>query len=170
MPVRNEGNSQLNLSVRFIRYAIYFCRDENYLINSSFSQQIFYFFEENLNSRYPYNSYKQVFVDEASADFQTFASLSIFKYESLAYYIHFTVANPQSYRKNFPVFCLYHMILLFFANSTIINQLFIANMCMCICMCMCLCMCLYIKNADLTTRLFTELMFFNVFQNKIVFS
>jgi len=44
----------------------------------SYLSEIFYFFEENLNSRYPYNSYKQVFVDEASADFQTFASMSIF--------------------------------------------------------------------------------------------
>eukprot|EP00794_Sanderia_malayensis_P014061 gene14062-15527_t len=44
----------------------------------SLVSEAFDFYEENLNTRYPYNLYKQVFVDEADASFQTFASLSLF--------------------------------------------------------------------------------------------
>eukprot|EP00795_Rhopilema_esculentum_P015795 gene15795-7100_t len=43
----------------------------------SFLSEIFYFFEENLNSRYPYNSYKQVFVDETPHEVQSYASMSV---------------------------------------------------------------------------------------------
>lgn len=41
--------------------------------------QAFEFYEEMLSVRYPYPSYKQVFVDEAYAESQTYSSMTIFK-------------------------------------------------------------------------------------------
>jgi len=44
----------------------------------AFLHETFEFYEELLSFRYPYSSYKQVFVDEAYSESQTFASMTIF--------------------------------------------------------------------------------------------
>lgn len=42
-----------------------------------FLNECFDFYEEMLTQKYPYSSYKQIFVDEAYADYQSYATLSI---------------------------------------------------------------------------------------------
>ncbi|XP_052776335.1 transcription initiation factor TFIID subunit 2-like isoform X2 [Mya arenaria] len=45
---------------------------------TSYLHESFEFFEELMSSRYPYSCYKQVFVDEAYEDAQSFATMTIF--------------------------------------------------------------------------------------------
>ncbi|KAA0201894.1 hypothetical protein HAZT_HAZT004891 [Hyalella azteca] len=44
---------------------------------SKYLHQAFEFFEEMLSIRYPYTSYKQVYVDEAYSDLQSYATMSV---------------------------------------------------------------------------------------------
>lgn len=43
-----------------------------------FTHKIFIYYEELLNARYPYNSYKQVFVDNMMSKYEAYSTLSIF--------------------------------------------------------------------------------------------
>ena len=54
------------------------------LVNSEFehflaSFQAFEFYEELMSSRYPFNCYKQVFVDESYEDVTAYATMAIFR-------------------------------------------------------------------------------------------
>lgn len=42
--------------------------------------QAFEFYEELMSSRYPFNCYKQVFVDESYDDVMAYATMTIFRY------------------------------------------------------------------------------------------
>ncbi|XP_071965911.1 transcription initiation factor TFIID subunit 2-like [Antedon mediterranea] len=46
--------------------------------STDFIHEVFEFFEENLSSRYPFSCYKQVFVDEAFVQADTYSTMTIF--------------------------------------------------------------------------------------------